>query len=378
MIDIIITLIIIFIFLICTLIINKKYHVEKETHTYIELKKISKILFVITLILFIIEFILLYFKTNSIIKSLYMSICIAILLVPITFVNLYKIIFKDEYKYVHIKQVITNLNVDKKTLNKYRFAGIKLTDKYEKKDLEIVEENEDLDKLYDKIVKSRSVHNNFLKIIKYNIISYIPILISYIFLPIMGFPFDYSLSLSLLIKLYLFLTSILLYKNLPYDKDVERRQPATPDFFIEKQEIFFSIFEGFFISVGINIVYMYLLIMGGDLNQANTILMTMYLLSNIINTLVHYSERPLYKNIFISLKNYYYIIYFIITILFTILINYITIYNTVNIGLRNYFASLSVAFVFSITYEIIKLARYTTVKGDKNNEYKNNKKYKRS
>lgn len=378
MIDIIIALIIIFIFLICTLIINKKYYVEKETHTYIEMKKISKILFVITLILFIIEFILLYFKTNSIIKSLYMSICIAILLVPITFINLYKIIFKDEYKYVHIKQVITNLNVDKKTLNKYHFAGIKLTDKYEKKDLEIVEENEDLDKLYDKIVKSRSVHNNFLKIIKYNIISYIPILISYIFLPIMGFPFDYSLSLSLLIKLYLFLTSILLYKNLPYDKDVERRQPAPPDFFVEKQEIFFSVFEGFFISVGINIVYMYLLIMGGDLNQANTILITMYLLSNLINTLVHYSERPLYKNIFISLKNYYYIIYFIITILFTILINYITIYNTVNIGLRNYFASLSVAFVFSITYEIIKLARYTTVKGDKKNEYKNNKKYKRS
>ena len=64
------------------------------------------------------------------------------------------------------------------------------------------------------------------------------------------------------------------------------------------------------------------------------------------------------------------------TIFITIFI-YCNIFNTIKMGLKNYSSSIIVAFICSISYELIKLARYTTVKGVKKN-VKNNKRNKRS
>jgi hypothetical protein len=84
------------------------------------------------------------------------------------------------------------------------------------------------------------------------------------------------------------------------------------------------------------------------------------------------------KNIIKSFKNIRMIIYLLIIIFITIIINFVTILGTDNIGIQNYFVCIIFGLIPLLILEIIKLARFTTMKGKKKNVPKNNKRHKKS
>ena len=379
MVDLIISGIIILIITIYKIIVNIKYKDNYKNELYKKIKKQNTILYIVTIIIFIIALITTFIDQGITKNIIYIPITISVLALPLNSIELYKIYFKDEEKYTYIKKIITKEKITKELEKKYKLANIIITDdkKQITNDNTTIECNKKLDKLYEKIMNARSLHNRYINTIEYNYRTLGPLLITYILLAIIRFPIEYYLSLSLSLKLYTIISSNILYMKLPYDKDVETRLPKPLNMFIEKQEILFILIEILALVFGICIVYMYLLLINGAMRILNTIFITIFIYCNIFTTLVHFSESPLYKNIIKAIINIRFIIYLLISILFTIMINYVYIFNTIKMGLKNYSSSIIVAFICSISYELIKLARYTTVKGVKKN-VKNNKRNKRS
>ena len=379
MVDLIISGIVIVLITIYKIILNKKYKITNETKLYISIKKQNKILYIISIIIFITTFIFIYVIYGFNKDTLYIPLTISIISLPLIDIELYKKYFTDEEQYAHIKRIITKLKPSKELENKFKKAGILITDDKDKNtnDCETIECKKDLEKLYNNIMISRSLNDKYTNTIEYNYRLLTPLAITYLLLTFIEFPFEYYLSFILIIKLLMILSSNYIYMKIPFDKDVETRKPKPLNIFIERQEILFLLIEILSITFTICIIYMYLLLINAQMNLLNGIFITIYLYSIIFTTIVHYSENAFIKNIIKIIKNIRLIIFIIILIIFTILINYITIFDTINMGLRNYFAALFLALLFSLPYELIKLARYTTVKGVKKNG-KNNKKHKRS
>ena len=379
MVDLIISGIVIVLITIYKIILNKKYKITNETKLYKSIKKQNKILYIISIIIFITTFIFIYVIYGFNKDTLYIPLTISIISLPLIDIELYKKYFTDEEQYAHIKRIITKLKPSKELENKFKKAGILITDDKDKNtnDCETIECKKDLEKLYNNIMISRSLNDKYTNTIEYNYRLLTPLAITYLLLTFIEFPFEYYLSFILIIKLLMILSSNYIYMKIPFDKDVETRKPKPLNIFIERQEILFLLIEILSITFTICIIYMYLLLINAQMNLLNGIFITIYLYSIIFTTIVHYSENAFIKNIIKIIKNIRLIIFIIILIIFTILINYITIFDTINMGLRNYFAALFLALLFSLPYELIKLARYTTVKGVKKNG-KNNKKHKRS
>lgn len=380
MVDLIVTISIILIFIIYTLI-NSKKNINKNSNIYLKTKKIIILLYILSIIIFLIELIANSIIDKLSINTLLISLTIGITLLPISITNLYKTTFNDEEEYLSINKVITTIKPTDKLIKKYKKAGIiieNITKKINKQNTnEIIYEYNNLDNLYLKIMNARVTYDNYIKALKYNFITYIPLLLIYIFVPLAGFPFLYRYPLMFIYKLVTLINTELIYKHLPYDNDVENRKPKPYNMFIEKQEILFTIIETLVITFALSIVYMYILAADGNIVLANSILMILFTFTNIFITIVHISEKPLYKNIIIIFKNIRLIIWLIIMLLLSYLISYAHTYNIYYIGIQNYSGCILIGFLFTLTYEIIKLARYTTVKGVKKN-VKNNKKHKRS
>ena len=193
---------------------------------------------------------------------------------------------------------------------------------------------------------------------------------------IMGFPFPYTLSLTLLIKLSTLLISHHIYNKLPYDTDINTRTVRDKNIYLYKQEKFLMFFQISLIMIGMSLPYMYFIAYGTTLAYANTVLFLTFIFSNIFLTIVNLSEEITIKNIIKIFKSLPIIIYIISLIIITIILYYLNIFQTEQISLRNYLASAFVALISTIIYDITKFARYTTLKGSKKNEHKNNKKHK--
>jgi Ca2+-transporting ATPase len=277
------------------------------------------------------------------------------------------IINKEEIKTKELrKNIIINSNSYKTIINKY---NQKLNYIY----------TDNVEETYNTIIESRGVCDNYIRTIKYNIITNSSLLLSMFFINyIMGFPFPYTLSLTLLIKLSTLLISHHIYNKLPYDTDINTRTVRDKNIYLYKQEKFLMFFQISLIMIGMSLPYMYFIAYGTTLTYANTVLFLTFIFSNIFLTIVNLSEEITIKNIIKIFKSLPIIIYIISLIIITIILYYLNIFQTEQISLRNYLASAFVALISTIIYDITKFARYTTLKGSKKNEHKNNKKHKRS
>ncbi len=397
---------------------NKKYKESYKGELYDKSKRLIKLLYLLSIIVFIIMFIINliiykdYGNVSANIKYLINALSVALLVMPLSIHKLYLTSFKDEEKYSHIKTIVTT-EYNEKIIKKFNRAGINVliitekkidtkiktvtTDEFDKKQIlktliiktsnknflnkminkeNTISEFKDLNNLYNIIKKSRGTHDNYIRTLKYLIITYTPLVLSYIFLSIMGFPVVYNILLILLLKVFTIITSDYLYKYLPYDTDIMTREVKPKNILIGKQEILLCILTAFCIFFTSTFPYMFTIAQDASQELSFTLLVISYIYSNIFLTISLISESPLVKNLIKNITNWRIILYIIICIAITLLFNFTTYFGTRNIELQNYLVCIGFGLAPILIFEITKLARYTSMKGPKKNESKNNKKQK--
>ena len=389
-------------------IINyKKYPtINKESLLLQHEKKLCKILTIISVIL--IPFLLItnhILNEYTLINNILNTLSVIILLLPISIHNLYNTYIKNEEETLYTKTIITTKEISKKLLkqiNKSHINVVFITTKETNLNLPIINKEDiktkelrkniiinsnsyktiinkynqklnyiytdNVEETYNTIIESRGVCDNYIRTIKYNIITNSSLLLSMFFINyIMGFPFPYTLSLTLLIKLSTLLISHHIYNKLPYDTDINTRTVRDKNIYLYKQEKFLMFFQISLIMIGMSLPYMYFIAYGTTLTYANTVLFLTFIFSNIFLTIVNLSEEITIKNIIKIFKSLPIIIYIISLIIITIIMYYLNIFQTEQISLRNNLASAFVALISTIIYDITKFARYTKLKGSKKN-----------
>jgi hypothetical protein len=190
----------------------------------------------------------------------------------------------------------------------------------------------------------------------------------------MNVPLYYNLLLICILKVYTTIKTEYLYKYLPYDTDIMTRTVKPSNILIGKQETMFLIMESFIISFAITIPYMYILASGASLQLASTFSIVITIIINTLLSYYYLNDTSYIINIFKEIKNIRLHIFTIISIVLIIIINYTTYFGTKNITLYNNLGALILSLIFITILEIPKLARFTSKKGKKKNDTKNNKK----
>ena len=320
-INIILSIILLMIIIVIKIINHKKNpSINKESTLYIREKKLCKILTIISITL--IPFLLITNKIlndYTLINNILNTLSITLLVLPISIHNLYNTYIKNEEELLYTKTIITTKEISKKLLkqiNKSHINVVLITTKETNLNLPIINKEdittkelrkniiinsnsyktitnkynqklnfiytEDVEKTYNEIINSRGVCDNYIRAIKYNIIANSSLLLSMFFINyIMGFPFPYTLSLTLLIKLTTLLTSHHIYKKLPYDIDINTRTVRDKNTYLYKQEKFLMFFQISLIMIGMSLPYMYFMAYGTTLTYANTVLYLTFIFSNI-------------------------------------------------------------------------------------------------
>ena len=384
---------------------------------YYRLTNTNRFLIIISILIFIIVTIIDYNTHTyerswmSFITVVLNGLSIAIITLPISISNIYNTVFRDEEKLLNIQYIVTDI-YDKKMIYKYNKAGINVIiltteelntkiktiseSSYKKTiingNLIIKTDNHNITKkldnalyefkniksCYKRIENARMKADTIARILKYNLLTYLPLALLYFLLVITKFPAIYNILIALLMKLITILATEYVYKYIPADTDLMERKPIYNGRIIGFQEIVFLIFTSVCILFSYSLPYQFVVSEGGTLNLALSLLLTTFLFNNIFITYTLYSERAMCTNIIKSIKNLRVDIYTIVMIILTILLNFIHYLGTKNIGIQNYFVCLVLGLIPLLILEIIKLARFTTGKGEKKNATKNNKRNRKS
>ncbi|HAB65788.1 MAG TPA: hypothetical protein DCE23_00325 [Firmicutes bacterium] len=417
--ELIISLIIIMITLITKAIVIKKrnlkeYAVDESNNTINKCeKKISLFLSILSLIIFI--SVLIYDKTSlnkSLIDSIVGALTIALIVYPINFKSLHKVIFFNELDEKNtIKTIVsstekskyfldciirTGLNViliknteknslglkklKKSEINKetikenfhYRSSNIHALDEYLDPETTYYE-TEHLDYIYEDVYCSRKYYASYILSVKHLISTYLPLILSYIILNIIGFNFKCSLLLVALLKVVSFIIIAHIYDKLTLRiKDVENRNPKSHDLYINSQELIFSIIQGLINFFMITIPYIVILSMSGDSNLAICLYTTVFIFSIIFST-ISYDDEDFFIRFLIDKItgkrrieiDFSTLLFFILLIISSLIFNIIVTSSLNNIGLKNYITCICFGFSTILFNELIKLARYFTEKGRK-------------
>ena len=397
--SIIIALIILFLIILLKIYQIKKNKDCYKKELYHQAKKFNLFLYCLSLLIFTICLIVNTHnaESNSSLNIILNSLAIAFITMPLSINTLYLTSFKDEEKYSHIKTIVTD-QYNSNLIKKFNRAGINviiLTPKKLKTKIKVISESEvdkkllkkniiintsnkdllndlnkdftyyeftDLTNAYDKIYQARGLADNYIRTIKYNITTYLPLLLCYIIFNIAGFPTYSNLLLILILKVFTIIINETIYKTMPFDSDIATRKPKPTSIFIGSQEIFITIIESFCIAFTLSLPYMFTLAQGVSLNFANTIYLISFIYINLFMTYSLYSEHNILYNIFKSLKNIKIDLYVLVSIIITIGINYFTYFTTRNIGLKNYCSSVLVSIVPILIFELTKFARFTTTR----------------
>lgn len=417
-INLLISLIILIILIVYNIYISKKYNKVIKLELYKKIKKLKIVFYLVSIIIFILFLItnLIPLGTSptnkEIITGIINSLSVSILALPLSLETLYLKTFTDEEKYTYIKTIITNI-YDKEYIEKLNKAGIniillsdektnlkviklnKVTTKLLEENIQIkdcdlksldkkinkaitIKETKSLEAIYNKISNARHINDNYIKSIKYLLTTYVPIILSYFFLDFMKFPVTYNILLVMLLKAYTTLITRILYKNLPYDKDLMNRTVKPNNIIMGTQEVFLTIIECFVIFFFISLPYMYVLAKGVGILFGNTIYFVTFIITNIFLSYYYLNDSPYILNILKTIKNIRFHIFTIISILFIIFINNNNYFMTRNITLFNNMGCLIISIVCILSLETIKLTRFISMKGIKKHENKNNKKSRRS
>lgn len=339
---------------VIVIIKNKKSNIFKTTF------KVTIFLIIYTFIISIAVLI----KKNSI-KDM---IPVLLLCIPLSFRNI-KINNEDN---VYATKINYDKEVTKKEQKLFSKAGLTFV-KSNIKDKTIIW-NKDLDTLYDEIKETRGIVDNYVKSVTYVIIATLLLSLGYTIVLYNGFPIRLSLTNALLIKLLIVITSRYIYPKLPFDTDLMERSPLVFKKLYSKQELFLIVFQLMFMIFGLSIPFMFFMTDGINNDICFLVMLITYLYMLLFYTIMMLTEKILLRNILYLFKNISLIIYILLVIGTSLLLDNIFKF----ISVRNYLACVLVALLSVIFYDFIKFARYTTIRKEDKNANKDNKKDRRS
>jgi len=411
--SIIISLVVLLLIIFIKDIQSKKNYNRYHGIQYYKLKNYNRVLIVISILIFIFATAVDIYQNKydhnwlSFITIVLNALSIATITLPISLSNIYNI-KESEHKYIYAKYIVTDI-YNNKLIKEFNRAGIKvivLTKKKFHTNIKRVEEDEfnrkmltsnliintndkefitkldnaiyefkDLNNLYHKIENSRGKIDNIARSIKYNILTYLPLILLYFVLIITGYPVYYNILLILFIKLITVIATEFVYKKMPYDNDLMKRRVVIEGKMISGQEILFIIFTAICTTFCYSFPYQFIIYQQGTMALAVTIALSTLLFSNIFIIYCLYSESALLKNIIKAFKSIRVVILVLSLIIISVLINFVHILGTKNIGIHNYLVTIIFGFLPLLIIEVVKLARYTTTKGVKKREIKNNQKH---
>lgn len=262
---------------------------------------------------------------------------------------------KDEYS--GIDKIYCKEEIDKKELSLFKKAHIKVIKSKEKSTYE--------KNIYQKIKKSRCEYDNFLKAKNYIYTTYLPIVISYFLFLLLGFPFKITIEISLLCKIITLFVTEYVYKKIPCEKDIMKRRPYNLDHLQELQEQFFLFMQVALVLFSLTLPYMFFIVNIENVEISFTIYLLVFVFSNLFVTLYEYSDSAIAKNIVECRNTKAMLIYIIGIALASIGIFF---FRKPIVGVQNYIACLITSIFFVTPLELIKLARFTKIKGVRNNE----------
>ncbi len=210
--NIILSIVIIILIIGFKFIIAKKNKNQYRDELYHKIKKIRILLFVLTIITFIAVFLTNRYleKETNYLFNVLNALSISIIFLPISSLNLYQEMINEEDKLTKITNVVTDI-VDEKYTRLFNKAGINLIvlakekpkfisfsckeEEYKKsmlsknihikttskkiltkmKNDNIIQEFSSLEKLYKRLLNARGEHDNYLRLLKYSILTYLPL-----------------------------------------------------------------------------------------------------------------------------------------------------------------------------------------------------------
>ncbi len=415
--SIIISLVVLLLIIFIKDIEGRKAKNTYRSTLYYKLTNFNRVLIIVSILIFIVVTIIDYNMNSytrswtSFITVVLNGLSVAVLSLPMSLSNLYKTIFNDEEELLDIKYVVTN-KYDRQKIYNFNKAGIdviilskedlktkikKITEKSFKKNsingnLIITTDNrrivkdipnaiyefDSLNSCYKRIENARGKADKIARIIKYCLLTYIPLILLYFLIAITKFPLVYNILISLLIKLLTIMTVEYVYKKMPNDTDLMNRKPIVNGKIIGLQEIMFILFTCLCALFCYSLPYQYIAYAGGTVSLGLSLILVTFLFNNIFITYSLYSESALAKNIIKALKSIRTTSYVIILIIISILLNFIKFLGTKNIGIQNFIVCIVLGLIPILVLEIVKFARFTTTKGTKKNVRKNNKKHQKS
>lgn len=298
-------------------------------------------------------------------KSIGDMIPMLVLCIPLSFRNI-KINNED---FVYAKNINYSKDVSKSDEKLFMKAGLKFNKENNER---TIKWKKDLNTLYDELNESRGNVDNYVKSITFVIVSTLLLSLGYVIVLFNGFPINLTLSNALLIKLLIIITSRYIYPKMPFDTDLMERDSRVVNKLYNKQEIFLMLFQLLFMIFGLSIPFMYFMAGGISHNICFLIMLITYLYMLLFYTFMMLTEKVLLKNIMYLFKNIYLIIYTLLVIGSSLLLNNIFEY----VDVHNYLACIIVSLISIIFYDLIKFARYATIRKRDKNAVKSNKKNK--
>ena len=163
--------------------------------------------------------------------------------------------------------------------------------------------NDDLGKLIIGIAAGRRIYDNIKKAVQYVISIHIPIILT-VSLPLfLGWIFPQILTPVHVIFLELVMgpTCSIVYENEPMEKNSMQRPPRSlTDTFLTGRELTLSVIQGLFITVGVLLIYQFVVQNGGAEDKTRAMVFTTLIFSNILLSLVN---RSFFYSMFESFKN---------------------------------------------------------------------------
>lgn len=393
------TIIIILIIIIIKLLIVNEHKIERENRISKTENTITIILTIISIIVFIIS---LYCNrtTGELIEVIIKSLPIPLIILPVNFSLLHHIpYYSYNMEKCNTKTVVTNINNDDVNVkelincginvilinnsksNSYGFDILKLEDinikstksnfHYRSKNIYALDpildhettiyEEKNLNDTFESIIDGRIFYEQYIEMIKYIISMNLPLLLSYIVLTILGFPFNCSLVLIALLKLLTFITNAFLISTKQVDaQEVAKRNPKDKKIYISSQELIFGILQGLVNFFVMTIPYMLVISENGNVELAFSLYLHVYLFANLFEAISLSSNLFIVATPFKELvpMKYRYLPAVIVTIAITLVLNYFNLFSILNIGVKNYISCACFGLATIFFNELIKFARY--------------------
>ncbi len=228
--------------------------------------------------------------------------------------------------------------------------------------------DDDLSKMVVSVAMGRKIYSNLKKAIQYIISIHLPIILT-IFIPLAFnwvYPTIFSPIHIIFLELIMGPTCSIIYENEPMEKNTMSQKPKPfKTTFFNWREIFISLFQGIFITIGTLTFYQYSI--QNNYNEAltRTMIFTVLITANIFLTLVN---RSFYYSIFTTLKYKNKMVFSIIltTLSLVGLILYIqpitTFFEFETLDLFQLFLSVTVGFLSVIWFEFVKFMKRKKLK----------------